>query len=134
MHVARTTRRLTVVLSLAALLAGLMTAIGASVGTAAPSGTAQRYLVRVNNAADYGRVGLPQGWDTTTGAGVTVGVADTGLDYTHPELASKVVSVADFTRFEDPPLCKTFFGFGDRQLAKHLGGPMTTDWNGHGSW
>src|SRR5439155_6643889 len=47
---------------------------------------------------------------------------------------SKVVSVADFTRFEDPPLCKTFFGFGDRQLAKHLGGPMTTDWNGHGSW
>ncbi len=83
---------------------------------------------------DFNRVGLPQGWDTATGSGTTVGVADTGLDYTHPELADKVVSVADFTRTEQPNLCKAFFGTSDRQLARLYGGPIDTDWNGHGSW
>ena len=40
---------------------------------------------------DYRRIGLPQGWKTTAGSSkVTVGVADTGLDFTHSELASKV--------------------------------------------
>jgi hypothetical protein len=39
---------------------------------------------------DYRRIGLPQGWKTTAGSGaVTVGVADTGLDFTHAELAPR---------------------------------------------
>ena len=47
---------------------------------------------------DYRRIGLPQGWKTTAGSSaVTVGVADTGLDFTHAELASKVVQVVDLT-------------------------------------
>jgi subtilisin family serine protease len=85
---------------------------------------------------DYGRIGLPQGWNTTAGsAAVTVGVADTGLDYTHVELAPKVKQVVDFTGLEDPPICPTFFGLPtDEQLAAQFGGPATTDWNGHGSW
>lgn len=65
---------------------------------------------------------------------VRVGVADTGLDYTHIELASRVSGVVDFTTGEDPPLCKTFFGTSDQDLAAMTGGPENGDFNGHGSW
>jgi lantibiotic leader peptide-processing serine protease len=61
-------------------------------------------------------------------------VADTGLDFTHSELAPKVKAVVDFTGMEDPPICKTIFGVSDEDLAAEFGGPVTTDWNGHGSW
>ncbi|HSO55642.1 MAG TPA: S8 family serine peptidase [Actinomycetes bacterium] len=84
---------------------------------------------------DYRRIGLPQGWKTTAGSSkVTVAVADTGLDFTHAELAPKVKAVVDFTGMEDPPICKTNFGISDEDLAAEFGGPATTDWNGHGSW
>jgi lantibiotic leader peptide-processing serine protease len=85
---------------------------------------------------DYRRIGLPQGWKTTAGSSaVTVGVADTGLDFTHVELAPKVKRVIDFTGLEDPPVCETFFGgVSDADLAAEFGGPEKTDWNGHGSW
>jgi len=90
------------------------------------------------------RIEAPAAWETTTGANaVRVGVADTGLDFTHEELAPKVARVVDFTGEEDPPICATFFpnpfdpkapGIGDADLAKMFGGPEKTDWNGHGSW
>jgi lantibiotic leader peptide-processing serine protease len=84
---------------------------------------------------DYRRIGLPKGWATTAGSPkVTVGVSDTGLDYTHSELAPKVERVIDFTQFEDPPLCKTEFGVSDEDLAAEFGGPADGDWYGHGSW
>ena len=84
---------------------------------------------------DYRRIGLPQGWKKSAGSSkVTVGVADTGLDFTHHELAPKVKQVVDFTGMEDPPICKTAFGVSDEDLAAEFGGPATTDWNGHGSW
>jgi hypothetical protein len=84
---------------------------------------------------DYRRIGLPQGWKTTAGSpSVTVGVSDTGLDFTHAELAPKVKRVVDLTDLEDPPLCKTLFGVSDDDLAAQFGGPAETDWYGHGSW
>ncbi len=84
---------------------------------------------------DFPRIGLPQGWNTSAGSNaVTVAVADTGLDFTHAELAPKVRQVVDFTGTEDPPICKTFFGASDQDLAAQFGGPVETDWNGHGSW
>jgi subtilisin family serine protease len=86
---------------------------------------------------DFTRIRAPQAWKITTGSPkVTVGVADTGLDFTHSELASKVTSVVDFTQDEDPPICKTFFSpsMSDADWAAMFGGPATTDWNGHGSW
>jgi subtilisin family serine protease len=84
---------------------------------------------------DYGRIGLPQGWRTTTGSNeVSVGVADTGLDFTHADLAPRIRRVVDLTDTENPPLCKTFFGISDDDLAAESGGPARTDWNGHGSW
>ena len=84
---------------------------------------------------DYRRIGLPQGWKTTAGSpAITVGVSDTGLDFTHAELAPKVTRVVDLTDLEDPPLCKTLFGVSDDDLAAQFGGPAETDWYGHGSW
>jgi subtilisin family serine protease len=65
-----------------------------------------------------------------------VGVADTGLDYTHSELATQVAEVVDFTANENPAICPTFFdpSASDADWAAQFGGPANTDWNGHGSW
>lgn len=93
------------------------------------------------------RIGAPYFWGYF-GAGlknVQVGVADTGLDYTHPELSNgKVASVVDLTYLEEPfPICETYFGpptpdfttgAGDVDLATLYGGPADGDWNGHGTW
>jgi subtilisin family serine protease len=62
---------------------------------------------------------------------VTVGVADTGLDYTHSELGPKVKQVVDFTGLEPVNPCGDI---SDEDLANEFGGPADTDWNGHGSW
>jgi len=78
------------------------------------------------------RINAPAAWSRTIGRpNVLVGVADTGVDYTHSELASQVVDVAVFT---DPTLCKENTGYSDADLAAMYGGPTDTDWNGHGSW
>jgi subtilisin family serine protease len=83
------------------------------------------------------RINAPKAWKFNTGKrSVLVGVADTGLDYTHSELAHKVARVVDFT---DPTLCPliysgTPYALTDADWAAQIGGPASTDWNGHGSW
>jgi subtilisin family serine protease len=84
---------------------------------------------------NFSRIRAQRAWRVTRGSlAVSVGVADTGLDYTHSELATKVVDVFDLTQFEDPPLCESFFGMSDQDLADEFGGPVDGDWHGHGSW
>jgi Subtilase family len=83
------------------------------------------------------RVNMAEAFRVSTGRpAVTVGVADTGLDFTHSELAPRITQVVDFTANENPSLCKTFFtpAKSDADWAAQFGGPATTDWNGHGSW
>jgi lantibiotic leader peptide-processing serine protease len=85
------------------------------------------------------RIEAPGAWQTTLGdPDVTVGVADTGLDYTHSELATQVDEVVDFTATENPAICPTFVKPSppntDADFAALFGGPANTDWNGHGSW
>ena len=65
---------------------------------------------------------------------MTVGVADTGLDFTHAELAPKVKQVVDFTAWRTRRICKTYFGVVTRTWPPSSAGRSTTDWNGHGSW
>ena len=36
------------------------------------------------------KIGAPAAWSTSTGAGVTVAVVDTGLDFTHPDIVANV--------------------------------------------
>jgi subtilisin family serine protease len=80
------------------------------------------------------RIRAPKAWKKPAGVGdptVLVGVADTGLDFTHSELMPVVADVVDLT---DPTLCYDYFGASDADLATAYGGPALTDWNGHGSW
>lgn len=60
------------------------------------------------------REGLLQAWDITHGTGATVAVIDTGVDATHPELASKIDATEDLD---------------DDQGT----GPATVDESGHGT-
>ena len=87
---------------------------------------------------NYQRIGLPEGWNVSAGSpAVTVGVADTGVHFTHVDLRSAVVRVEDFTLDDRPSTCKVVLGDSapsDRELARRFDGPVSTDWNGHGSW
>jgi len=38
------------------------------------------------------RIGAPAAWSSSTGAGVRIGIVDTGIDLTHEDLAGKVVA------------------------------------------
>ena len=73
------------------------------------------------------RINMTDAWKVTAGNDtVTVGVADTGLDYTHSELAPKVSGVVDFTTTEDPPICKTFVAAPDTSRMPN-GRPSSAD-------
>ena len=41
------------------------------------------------------QIGAPAAWARSTGGGVTIGIVDTGVDAAHPDLAGKVVAMAD---------------------------------------
>jgi len=41
------------------------------------------------------QIGAPAAWARSTGGGVTIGIVDTGVDASHPDLAGKVVAMAD---------------------------------------
>ncbi len=49
------------------------------------------------------QIGAPGAWDSTTGAGVIIAILDTGIDFTHPEFAGRLVAGWDFVQQDADP-------------------------------
>lgn len=76
----------------AALGAAVAAAVVGSVAVPPASATDDPYFDRQWNLV---QIGAPAAWATTTGAGVSIGLVDTGIDAGHPEFAGKVDAQAD---------------------------------------
>ncbi|MGH8974600.1 MAG: S8 family serine peptidase, partial [Acidimicrobiia bacterium] len=69
-------------------------------------------------------IGVPAAWAKSTGAGVRIGIVDTGVDLGHEDLAAKIVARADCVdSLGDPAACRT----------GAPGDGVGQDDNGHGS-
>ena len=60
-----------------------------------------------------------------TGQGVKVGIIDTGIDYTHPELAAAYAGGYDFFNNDSDP-------FDDNGHGTHVAGIIAAQMNGQG--
>jgi len=81
-------------------------------------------LVNMRGQAAVTRVSLPQAWSITHGsADITVGIMDTGVDITHPDLAGRMHPANSI-------LHRDFTGSSISPLVDH-GFPHR--WNGHGT-
>ena len=68
------------------------------------------------------QVGAPQAWARTTGAGVRIGVVDTGVDIAHEDLAGKVVAATScIGAAGDPGRCSGS-GADDNGHGTHVAG------------
>lgn len=72
----------------AALAACAMLAIAASGAGASDD----RFFAQQWNLA---QIGAPDAWPVSTGAGVVIGIVDSGIDPSHPDLAGKIDAFAD---------------------------------------
>ncbi len=53
---------------------------------------------------------VPEAWTQSTGAGAAVYVADTGIDYTHPDLAANYAGGYDFVSYDSDPMDEQYHG------------------------
>ena len=63
-----------------------------AITSAGAGATDDRYFDQQWNLA---QIGAPTAWSTSTGAGVVIGIVDSGIDPTHPDLAGKIDAFAD---------------------------------------
>lgn len=81
------------------------------------------------------RVGAPEAWALSTGEkAIKVGIADTGIDYTHVDLASQVDMSLLFDAHD--PYCELVTGYSDEDINQLIFGgaaPPHEDYYGHGS-
>ena len=68
------------------------------------------------------QVGAPQAWDRTTGAGVRIGIVDTGVDSAHEDLAGKVVAATNCIGAAGDPGGCSGSGQDDNGHGTHVAG------------
>ena len=75
------------------VLAAIVAVTAVTVGLAGPVGASNdAYFDRQWALA---QIRAPEAWARSTGTGITIGIVDTGVDSTHPDLAANVVATAD---------------------------------------
>jgi serine protease len=75
------------------LLVVAVAAVALLVGLAQPAAaTNDTYFARQWSLT---QIKAPQAWTRSTGSGITIGIVDTGVDMNHPDLAGKIVAMAD---------------------------------------
>jgi len=107
--------------SLAAAALGVLVGIFAPPLAGAHAAEPSNDYFWANRPVQWGllQVGAPLAWTASTGAGVTVGIVDSGVDAAHEDLAGKVLDGADCV------------GSNGNEALCGPGG--TTDSNGHGT-
>jgi len=68
------------------------------------------------------QIGAPAAWATTTGAGVRIGIVDTGVDLAHEDLAGKVVAHTSCVGSAGDPAKCTGSGQDDQGHGTHVAG------------
>ena len=64
----------------------------------------------------------PQAWSRSTGAGVKIGIVDTGIDLTHEDLAAKIVAATDCIGANDIQAACTGSAQDDQGHGTHVAG------------
>ena len=75
------------------------------------------------------QVAAPAAWTRSTGAGVIIGVVDTGVDLTHQDLAGKVVATTDCVGSGGTESACTGSGQDDNGHGTHVSGIAAADTN-----
>lgn len=75
-----------------AAAAALVLVAAAPAPAAAPAAANDKYFAQQWNLA---QIGAPDAWSLSRGAGVLIGVVDSGIDASHPDLAGKIDAQAD---------------------------------------
>src|SRR5256885_10423547 len=68
------------------------------------------------------QVGAPQAWARTTGAGVRIGIVDTGVDLAHEDLAGKIMAATTCIGTAGDPARCAGTGADDNGHGTHVAG------------